>query len=341
MNVKEESDPHRSAAPSVVGIVGAGGIAQAHAAAWRYLGVEAWVYSVDDRAPALAAEYGLHVASSLQDLLGRADVIDVCTPTTTHMQIVRAAADAGRHVICEKPLGLDPLEVQQMIDHCRDRGVRFLPGQVVRFFPEYEAAAAKVREGALGDLAVVRLMRRTRQPGALWFHDEELSGGVLVDQLIHDFDFARWIGGEVESVFAALTGVPGQSLVAQIALQHSSGQLTQIFGGWTTSGAPFRTSYRIAGTGGLLTHDSADTAPLQWGEPHEGSTAKSHGAPLPSASGPTPFAAEMDEFLGAIRSGTDARVTAEDSLAALRIALAARQSAREGRPVSPAEMSIA
>ena len=78
-------------------------------------------------------------------------------------------------------------------------------GHVVRFFPEYAAAQREVDAGRLGDVAVMRLKRnvfRPRKAQDNWFLDYEKSGGMILDLMIHDFDYARWIAGEVISVFA-------------------------------------------------------------------------------------------------------------------------------------------
>ncbi|MEO7753549.1 MAG: Gfo/Idh/MocA family oxidoreductase, partial [Terracoccus sp.] len=95
---------HGSPAGSMtVGVVGAGGIAQPHLEAWRHLGAHLLLQS-PERAEEMAQRYGAVVTRDLDELLARCDVVDICTPTRTHHDIVLRAAAAGRHVICEKPL---------------------------------------------------------------------------------------------------------------------------------------------------------------------------------------------------------------------------------------------
>src|SRR5680860_358077 len=142
-----------------VGVVGAGGIAHPHMAAWRHLGVEVVVYS-EDGAAELASQYDARTVADLDELLKECDVVDVCTPTFTHHAIVLAAAAAGRHVICEKPLSRHRHEAVEMIEACAAAGIQLHPGHVVRYFPEYTAAKAAVDAGRIGAPAVLRFTRR-------------------------------------------------------------------------------------------------------------------------------------------------------------------------------------
>lgn len=319
-----------------VGVVGAGGIAAPHLAAWQQLGVQTCVFSLDD-ATALADAHGAEVLPSLDALLERCDVIDVCTPTFSHREIVLAAAAAGRHVICEKPLSLRRDEAVEMIEACEAAGVQLHPGQVVRYFPEFVAAKRAVVAGRIGVPAVLRLSRRGARPVREWFARPELSGGIIVDQMIHDIDFARWVAGDVEQVLARVVGeAPGPTLGLAV-LTHAGGALSHLVGGWGHPDEPFRTEFSLAGSTGLVRHSSADVTSLRWTIP--GAEA-SGGELLPAAAlGTSPFMAELEEFLRACAGGPPPRVSAHDSLVALEIALAATESARTGRPVLVKEVA--
>ena len=153
----------------------------------------------------LAHTYRTRVYPDYAALLNDVDVIDICTPTHLHHEMVLQAAAAGKHIICEKPLARTVTQAQEMIRVCRNAGVRLFVAHVVRFFPEYALAKAQVQAGKVGKPAVVRLSRgsyRPKKPSGNWFLDIEKSGGMMLDLMIHDFDYARWISGEVESVFA-------------------------------------------------------------------------------------------------------------------------------------------
>ncbi|WP_291381353.1 Gfo/Idh/MocA family oxidoreductase [Demequina sp.] len=319
-----------STQPLTVGVVGAGGIAHPHLAAWRYLGVPVVVHS-DEGAAAAARQYGARSVAHLDELLGQCDVVDVCTPTFTHHDIVLSAAAAGRHVICEKPLSHTRHEAVEMIEACAAAGVQLHPGHVVRYFPEYVAAKTAVDAGRIGAPAVLRLTRRGARPERSWFAESAKSGGILIDQMIHDFDFARWIAGDVTQVYASVVGSAPGPTIGIAVLTHSSGALTHLVGGWGHPEEKFRTSFSIAGAHGLLRHSSTEAESLSWSIPGA-SPARGELIPL-GPRGRSPFVAELGEFLASCSGGPTPRITAADSLAALAIASAASRSAETGLPV--------
>ncbi|MEO7449066.1 MAG: Gfo/Idh/MocA family oxidoreductase [Humibacillus sp.] len=320
--------------PLVVGVVGAGGIARPHLLAWSHLGADIVVFS-QDGAQELASEHGARVARDLDDLLLSCEVVDVCTPSNTHHEIVLRAAAAGRHVICEKPLSQRWDEAVSMIAACEAAGVQLHPGQVVRFFPAYAAAKEVVASGRIGAPAVLRLTRRGARPEREWFADPAQSGGILVDQMIHDFDVARWIAGDVVRVFASVRGEAPGPTVAVAVLTHADGALTHVTGGWGHRSERFRTSFWIAGAAGLIRHASGPSDGLVIDLPDAATGGEL--LPVSSAAG-SPFVAELAEFAAACMGGDVPRVTATDSLAALGIALAAAQSAATGEAVEVAAM---
>lgn len=313
-----------------VGVIGAGGISHPHLAAWRHLGVDVAVYS-DEGAAEAAAQYGARQAADLAELLATCDVVDVCTPSYTHHAIVLAAAAAGRHVICEKPLSHLRVEAVEMIEACKAAGVQLHPGQVVRYFPEYAAAKAAVDAGRIGQPAVMRFNRRGARPQRAWFADTTRSGGIVVDQMIHDIDFARWVAGEVVQVFATVVGSAPGPTIGIVVLTHADGALSHLTGGWGHEDEQFGTSFSIAGAHGLLRHSSAATRSLTFAGPGTGTRG---GELVPDGPlGDSPFVTELSEFLTACAGGPAPRVTAADSLAALDIAVAATESATTGRSV--------
>ena len=325
--------------PKVVGLIGAGGIANAHLPAWLELGVEVVVYSTDDRAPALVAAHGGgEVAGSLDELLARAELVDVCTPTYTHPELVARAAQAGRGVICEKPLALTVEESLEMVRVCEAAGVPLYPAQVVRFFPAYRALQRSVAAGDLGTPAVLRFSRLASRPQRAWFHDPALSGGILLDQMIHDLDMARWLAGEVTQVQArAVTRdtEDGPISTAQAVLTHADGAISTVTGGWLAPTTTFRTTFGVAGTKGYLRYDSAAPGPVRVDAP---SAAGTGGTLLPRTLGDSPFLLELAELGSACCGGSPARVSALDGVAAVALGLAANQSLDTGGAVTVADL---
>src|SRR5258708_14610889 len=143
------------------------------------------------------------------DLLNNVDIVDICTPTATNKPLVLTAAKAGKQVICEKPIALTVEDAQAMIEACRQ--VRFFIGMVLRFFPQYRAAKQLVAAGRIGKPGVLRLKRVSYVPQKpeAWYFNDAVSGGMAVDLMIHDFDYARWLAGEVERVYALKTHAGG------------------------------------------------------------------------------------------------------------------------------------
>jgi predicted dehydrogenase len=323
-----------------IGIVGAGLMAGFHASRWKQLPVElvGFYDPIQLNAAKHAQTYGGRAMGTLEELLREVDAIDVCTPTAEHMGPVLAAAAAGKHVVCEKPLARHLADAEAMIAACEQAGVRLFVAHVVRFFPEFVQAKQIVDSGKLGKLGVVRTVRGGEYPRPrTWYGDFAQSGGVILDLSIHDIDYLRWCCGEVARVFARgllYEGIPATDH-ALLTLRFESGAIGHIEGSWAFPGGTFRTFVEFAGDEGLLTFDSLDSAPVQLTLKQEaieaGASATLPGSFIDAAD--DPYRLELAHFLGCIESGAPFRVEPEDGLAALRVALAAIESVRTGRPV--------
>jgi predicted dehydrogenase len=241
-------------------------------------------------------------------------------------------------VICEKPMARTLADAEAMLAAARQAGVRLFVAQVVRFFPEYAAARAAVLDGAIGEPGVLRLTRasfRPRQPAGHWFFDHAKSGGIILDLMVHDLDYARWIAGDVVAVHCRSASVaqPDAGVDHAVAiLTHRSGAISHVSASWGYAPPTFTTAFEIAGSHGLIEQSSTTTTPvmpsLLAGAADGGPTALAD-----TGLAGDPFRLELAEFARAIRDGTEARIGAEDGLEALRIALAADESARTGAVV--------
>jgi predicted dehydrogenase len=323
-----------------VGIVGAGFMGTLHAAGWAQTPacLAAMYSNYPDKVRQLAHDCGTQAVDSLEALLDRVDAVDICTPTHLHYEMVLQAAAAGKHIICEKPLARTAEQAEHMIAVCQEAGVRLLVGHVVRFFPEYAQAKMIVDRGEIGRVGVVRLRRVSALPTWSednWLMDEEKSGGMMLDLMIHDFDYARWVAGEVKSVFAknARHSLPGEPHdYALVILRHTNGALSHIEGGWAYPAGMFRTALEIAGDGGLIEHPSGSSVPLQIHLAETGDT-KASGVPT-SPLIEDPYMTEIKHFYDVVANDAEPRVTAGDGLTALRIALAAIESAQTSQQVT-------
>ncbi len=121
-----------------VGIAGVGFMGTTHAAGWVATEAElvGFCAETSQEAANLAQDYGVPVYPDYAALLHDVDVIDICTPTHLHYEMVRQAAAAGKHIVCEKPLARTVAQAQEMIRLCRAAGVKLFVAHVVRFFPE-------------------------------------------------------------------------------------------------------------------------------------------------------------------------------------------------------------
>ena len=323
-----------------VGLVGAGFMGVTHAAGWAETGAEfvGIVAETTAEATVLAKQYNLKIYPDLASMLPDVDVVDICTPTHLHHEMTLQAAAAKKDIICEKPLGRTTAQAREMIDACRKAGVKLLVAHVVRFFTEYAIAKASVVRGEVGKPGVIRLNRgsfRPKKPAGNWFLDESKSGGILMDLMIHDFDYARWVAGDVESVFAkkVTTANPNAPVDYGLAiLKHRSGTISHITGSWAYPPPTFRTHLEIAGDGGLIEFDSADSSPILNLIAKPSSDSPDVGLPSSPVS-ESPYTTQIKEFYSVLLGEKQPRIEAEDGMAAVQIAEAAIQSAATGKAV--------
>ena len=319
---------------ATVGLVGAGGIGRVHAPALLALGYGVLVLSRTG-ASQLTAQYGIRSVDSYESLLKQVDVVDIVTPTDTHFSLIQEALLAGCDVISEKPLTRSLGEADELRRLASSLGRTIYPAHVVRYFPEYVRLKEAVEAGLLGDLAVLRFSRTTAGPArAGWFGDATRSGGIVMDQAIHDIDVARWVAGEVTTVSAALSVAgdgPTLCEATHITLTHRTGAITQVSGFWGPSHLKFTTEYSVTGTLANLVHSSYEQASYR-ADVEAKMTDEAYLPPPDPAS--DPFAAQLGELLGAHTYGTTTRVTFEDGYEALRIVEAALESVQTGQPVA-------
>jgi predicted dehydrogenase len=328
-----------------VGVVGAGSMGKTHAAGWKFLetsgdGAKLMGITAHAGAESLAAQHEINAYDTYEDMLADVDIVDICTPSNLHYDMVLQAAKAGKHIICEKPIALTVEDGRAMIDACNEAGVRFFIALVVRFIPEYRSAQEVVAAGQIGRPCVIRLKRVSYQPFKAddnWFVDESRSGGMILDLMLHDYDYARWLAGNVKRVFAKSVratdpNAPGD--YALVTLRFESGAIAHIEGGWAYPVGFFRKGFDIAGTDGVIESHIDATEPLQTYLANPPEEEVSDVAVPMSAVAESPYTLQLKHFLDAMLNNTPFSVTAEDALAALQIGLAVRKSLQTGRSVT-------
>ncbi|MSO27012.1 MAG: inositol 2-dehydrogenase [Candidatus Nanopelagicales bacterium] len=223
-----------------IAVVGVGRIGRMHA---RIIAEQlpnaylAGIYDISaDSAGAVAAEFGVVAAHSIDELLASPDVdaLAICTATPTHSELIIKAAAAGKAVFCEKPISMSLTDVDAAIAATEAARVPFMVGFNRRFDPGHAAIQQAARAGELGQLTIARITSRDPAPPPIEYI--QVSGGIWADMLIHDFDMASFIiGSPVVQVWAqgaALFDIgireAGDFDTAVAVLTHASGAITTI-----------------------------------------------------------------------------------------------------------------
>ncbi|NRF95725.1 Gfo/Idh/MocA family oxidoreductase [Paenibacillus frigoriresistens] len=322
-------------------VIGAGTMGSTHAAAYAAMDNVKLVGIVDiqtEKYVGLAQRLNAPIFATYEDAMTnieQVDIVDICLPTYLHKIYVKKAANAGKHVICEKPLARNLEDAREIIEVCKQNNVKLFVGHVLRFFPEYKEAKAQLDQGAIGNPAIVRTTRGGAFPQAWnhWYADFQNSGGLVLDMIIHDFDFLRWCFGDVERVYAkGLLGRGSYPLeYSLVTLRFVNGIIAHVEGTW--SHESFSMKFEIAGKTGILDYDSSKDQPLV--AVSRGGRGSSGGVAVPeSPLKENPYYTELKHFLSCIEKGNDPIVSAEDAFEAMRIALAAIESMQTGQQIT-------
>lgn len=332
-------------------IVGCGVIAPRHARAIEDLPDARLAAAVDARPEAAAsfgAEFGCDHTSELDRVLDRADVdvVCVCAPNGLHAEIGVRAAEAGKHVVVEKPIEVSLPATDRLITACRTAGVGLTVIYPRRFTPAGRQLRELVDSGRLGRLVlgdtVVKLYRgRAYWDSGTWRGSTELDGGTLINQGVHALDLLQWIMGPVEKVAGQVTTAVHDIAAPDIelgVLTFASGAVGMIEG--TTVAYPgLCDRLEITGTGGTIVMDRGRILACELTD--ERSDLPAHGArinPLPPNGNDTPnhhaHRAQLADFLESIRDGREPAVTGADGRRAIEIVTALHESARTGREVT-------
>lgn len=299
-----------------IGLIGCGGIAGT------------WLKAVEDQpdsqitvafdldheaAKRRADEAGARAVSDLDDLLGAdVDVVIICTPTTSHPDLVRRSAAAGKHIVCEKPMALTLAECGTMIDACRNAGVHLAIGHTIRFFGTFRTVRRLVAEGVIGapvsgsfDRTSAAKPRKAGEAGRWgdghWREDPTTSGGSVLEGFIHELDCTRSVFGTVAAVSADISG--NQEYDGFISPQTVQGLIRFESGALVTArtgaavGVPTR-GYWIGGTEGGLRFD-------QWGKPVQLYRGEGGEPEEIAAETNNPYTVELEDLLAAIRGDVD------------------------------------
>ena len=331
-----------------IGVIGTGRIGRIHARHLRDLpGVSlAALTDIDsDSARSLASDLGgAVVRESAQQVLGdpEIDAVAICSSTDTHAPLIMEAAEAGKHIFCEKPIDHDLGAIDRALAAVEKAGVKLQIGFNRRFDPSFAKVQAQVAAGEVGELHLVRITSRDPSPPPLSY--VRVSGGLFFDMTIHDFDMARFlVGCEPTRVFATggvrvdpAIGEAGDIDTAVVVLDfeddtivtidnsrkavYGYDQRIEVFGSggvaWAENNTPHRTG--LGNASGMHTPKPLDFFTERYGESYR---------------------QEMREFVTSIQKDTAVPVTGRDGRVPVVMGMAAARSLAERRPVALSEFS--
>ena len=332
--------------PVRVGLIGIGRIGRIHASvivATPGLRLASVMDVNFDSATEVAGDFNVEAIPTVEELLDSPDVdaVAICTSTDTHVDLIVAAATAGKAIFCEKPISINLTEVDRAIAAVNLAKVPFLVGFNRRFDPHNRAVHDAVQRGDIGELHLLRVT--SRDPVAPPVSYVKVSGGLFVDMMIHDFDMAHYVSGsKIAEVFAKgavridpAIGESGDIDTAVVVLTHEDGTITTID---NSRQAVYGYDQRIEafGSKGMVTSqnilehnvilalaDGSHTARVQ----------DSFSARYAEA-----YRNEWREFAKYLLEGGPSPVGIEEGRHSLLVGIAAGVSLREGRPVRLSEI---
>ncbi len=338
-----------------VAILGAGFIADIHLECYHRFIPEAEVVAVyarhADKAKAFADKYHIpqwydNFEKAITD--SGCEVVDICLPNFLHAQATLKAAQAGKHIIIEKPLAVTLEEADAMIAACKQNKVKLMYAEELCFAPKYERARHLVKEGAVGQIYMLKQAEKHSGPHSDWFYDiNQAGGGVIMDMGCHALAWFRWMLGnaKVESVYATMGTVLHQGRTrgednAVIIVEFENGVTAIAEDSWAKHGG-MDDRCEIYGTGGVIYAD------LFMGNAAITYSQKGYGYAMEKADTTQGWSFtvfeevfnqgyphELKHFIDCVQHDKTPLVTGEDGRAVLEIIYAAYASAGSGKKIT-------
>jgi predicted dehydrogenase len=336
-----------------VGLIGSGFSSNIHAESFQEV-PEAALVAACGRNPSGIEEFGRKwkipfTTTDYRRLLERPDVdmVVLGIPNDLHLEVTAAAAQAGKHVVVEKPLAHTLEAGRAMVAACREHRVKLMYAETLCFCPKYARAKQLVEEGAIGKMYMVKQGEKHSGPHSAWFYDVQRSGGgAVMDMGCHGIEWARWMYGKpkpksvvahCQHVYHSRTRGEDNSV---ILLEFEGGEIAVIEDSWAKQGG-MDDRIELYGTEGVIYCD------LLHGSSMETYSAKGYGYAVEKA-GETKgwtftvfeeshiygFPHEMRHFTQCVLNDQTPRETGEDGIATLEIIYAAYESAGTGKKVT-------
>ena len=331
-----------------IGVIAAGQMGQRHANVYRQL-PEVQLRAVADlnaqAAHAAAAPAGAAVYADWQDLLARDDVqaVSICLPDWLHRDAVIAAAEAGKHILLEKPLAIEVADADDMVAAVEQAGITLLVGHTLHFDPRYAMPLEDYRRGAIGDVIHVYARRNNPIDSA-----EKFEGNTTVLQFlgIHDIEYVLSM---VDEPVVRVTAESHQVLATDLGIddavftlvKFASGAVASFEHAWTLPAQTYRAldaRLDAVGTAGMIRIDCAPATSItisgEQVETHDTWYGPTLGADYVGA-----IFHEVKHFVDCVRTGAEPAVKIRHAHEAVRVVDAAQRSAASGKPVTLTEES--
>jgi len=337
-----------------VGLIGSGFITAIHYEALRRVpGAE--VIAVASRtlgnAQRFAHERGIaHAFTDVRELLDlrAVDLVVLGLPNDLHCESVVQAAEAGKHVVVEKPMALNPAECDRMIAACEKAGVILGYAEELCFAPKYVRLKQLVQEGALGKIHLIKQSEKHDGPHTAWFYDTRRSGGgVTFDMGCHAIEFFRWVLGKdqrITNVYAQMgTYVHGDKTngddEALLILNFEGGAVGLAEESWTKPGGMDDRAEIFGSAGQAYADVLYGNALRTYSRDGYGYAVEKAGDtrgwsfPIYEEIWNYGFPQEMEHFVSCVRDGTTPTENGHDGRAVVEVIHALYASARLGRKV--------
>ena len=337
-----------------IAILGAGFITDIHIESYHRFVPEAEVVAVytrqADKAKAFAEKHGIpQWYDNIDDAITKSgcEVVDVCLPNFLHAEATIKAAKAGKQVIIEKPLAVTLEEADAMISACRDAGVKLMYAEELCFAPKYERVRQLIKEGAIGDVYMLKQAEKHSGPHSDWFYNIDLAGGgVLMDMGCHAMQWFRWIldNAKAVSVYASMSTVLHMNRTkgednSVVIVEFENGVTAVAENSWAKHGGMDDRS-EAHGTGGVIYAD------LFMGNAAISYSKNGYGYAMEKADTTVGWSFtvfeevfnqgyphELKHFIDCVRNNKQPLVTGEDGRAVLEILYAAYASAGTGKKI--------
>lgn len=353
--------------PLKIGIIGAGGISGAHLPAYSQYPDRAQLVAVcdvrEEAAHARATAAGVEsIYTDPLKMIHKADLdaVDICTSHDQHAPLAIAAAEAGKHVLVEKPMACTLEECLAMLAAADRSGVTLMVAQCQRYDPTYRAAYSAIQAGELGAIRGVEIGARQNlsaflQPGHWLFDGKQAGGGVVISVAVHKIDLARYLAGNVRSVQAVCkTTSPewtnGAESYASAVLEFENGAVGNLFATYSAYRTPFGENVTIFGDSGaihairmgeergpaMIASDRRNAGGKGWQGQYEGFVQME--PEYGSLVGDNPFVNEILHLADCVRESKEPISSGRDNLETMKVIFGIYESARTGRSVDLAEL---